>query len=109
MTICDPAGSTISRSRVKHPGGLRLLLARAPEMQVVRFGNGRIALAVERRRSTCMKPGKSSSRTPSVPLRVPVTSVLSQSHWLSIGLMDSIYVRDPDGNLIELSNYPNGS
>ena len=25
------------------------------------------------------------------------------------GLMDSLYVRDPDGNLIEISNYPSQS
>ncbi|MFZ5594083.1 MAG: VOC family protein [Pseudomonadota bacterium] len=99
-------------------------------MEVVTFGNGRKALAFGGQKINLHEAGKEFEPKASRPTpgsadlcfitREPLTSVMAHldSHNITIidgpvprtgatGAIISVYLRDPDGNLIEISNYNN--
>ena len=101
-------------------------------MQVVRFGHGRIALTFGGQKINLHETGKEFEPKALRPTpgsgdlcfvtKVPLVQLIDHMKALGVpivtgpvkregafGLMDSVYVRDPDGNLIELSNYLDGS
>lgn len=98
-------------------------------MQVVTFGNNRKALQFEKQKINLHQAGKefepkALNPTPGsgdfcLITDVPLDRVIDHIRSCNVeivegpvrrtgatGPIDSIYVRDPDGNLIEISNYP---
>lgn len=99
-------------------------------MEVVTFGNGRKALAFGEQKINLHEAGKEFEPKAARPTpgsadlcfitREPLASVMAHldSHNVTItdgpvprtgatGAIISVYLRDPDGNLIEISNYKN--
>ena len=99
-------------------------------MEVVTFGNGRKALAFGGQKINLHEAGKEFEPKAARPTpgsadwcfitREPLASVMAHldSHNVTItdgpvprtgaaGAIISVYLRDPDGNLIEISNYNN--
>jgi catechol 2,3-dioxygenase-like lactoylglutathione lyase family enzyme len=99
-------------------------------MQVVTFGNGRKALQFGQQKINLHEVGKefepkAMKPTPgsgdmcfitSVPLKEVIEHIRSQEIEIvegpvrrtgAIGPIESVYVRDPDGNLVEVGNYIN--
>ncbi len=100
-------------------------------MKVVTFGNNRKALQFGRQKINLHEWGKEFDPKAVNPTpgsedlcfitEVPLPQVMDHLRSCgveiiegpvrrtgAVGLIDSIYVRDPDGNLIELSNYVDG-
>jgi catechol 2,3-dioxygenase-like lactoylglutathione lyase family enzyme len=99
-------------------------------MQVVTFGDGRKALQFDQQKINLHERGKEFEPKAMRPApgsgdlcfitRVPLQQVMDHitscgvemiegpvKRAGAVGPIESIYVRDPDGNLIEVSNYPN--
>ena len=97
-------------------------------MQLVTFGNGRKALQFGEQKINLHEAGKefepkAMKPTPgsgdicfitSVPLKEVIEHIRSQEIEIvegpvrrtgAIGPIESVYVRDPDGNLVEVGNY----
>ena len=104
--------------------------SRALGSEVITFGQGRKALAIGQQKINLHEVGKefepkALSPTPGsgdfcLITDTPVNEVYEHLRLLNIAIEDgpvartgamgpirSIYFRDPDGNLIEISNYPN--
>lgn len=104
--------------------------SRVLDMEAVTFGNGRKALAFGGQKINLHEAGKELEPKAARPTpgsadlcfitREQLTSVMAHldSHNITIidgpvprtgatGAITSIYLRDPDGNLIEISNYKN--
>lgn len=100
-------------------------------MEVVTFGQGRKALQFGRQKINLHERGrefdpKARHPTPGsgdlcfltrIPLRQVIAHIRSCKVEIlegpvrrtgAVGLIESVYVRDPDENLIEVSNYPDG-
>ena len=103
--------------------------SRALGMQVITFGNGRKALAFGNQKINLHQRGQEFNPKAKVPTPgsadfclisdVPIAEIVE--HLKSVGVsieegpvarsgalgpMTSIYIRDLDGNLVEISNYP---
>ncbi len=100
-------------------------------MEVVTFGSGRTALAFGRQKINLHEAGHEFEPKAHVPTpgsgdiclitSTSMRSVVEHLAWCrvpvlegpvrrtgALGPMDSVYIRDLDGNLIELSNYVTG-
>ncbi len=103
--------------------------AQALGMQVVTFGDKRKALQFGKQKINLHQVGKEFEPKALRPTpgsadlcfitRTPLEQVVEQLHAKNVdivegpvqrtgavGTLDSVYIRDPDGNLIEISNYP---
>lgn len=97
-------------------------------MEVIRFGQGRTALTFGNQKINLHETGKEFEPKAAVPTagsadlcfitETPITAAMEHLDALNIpieegpvkrtgalGEMDSVYIRDPDGNLLELSSY----
>jgi len=88
-------------------------------MDIVRFGNGRIALSFGSQKINLHQVEKEFEPKAKVPMpgsadlcfitRIPLEDVVKYFAVNNIkieeGLIKSVYIRDPDENLIEISNY----
>jgi catechol 2,3-dioxygenase-like lactoylglutathione lyase family enzyme len=111
---------------VRDPEAAAAFYARVLDLPVVRFGRGRIALqagrqkinlqplGAETRNHACIGSGDLCLLTGHPPQAV-VTRLRDQGVEVvegpvtktgALGPFTSVYFRDPDGNLIELSRYP---
>ncbi len=102
--------------------------ARTLGMQVVTFGNGRMALQFGEHKINLHEAGKEFEPKASKPTpgsgdvcfitRTPLPRVMGHLRSCAVeivegpvkrtgarGPIESIYIRDPDGNLIEIANY----
>ena len=98
-------------------------------MQAVTFGDGRRALAFGGQKINLHEAGKEFEPKAVCPVpgsadfclitRIPLDEIVGNlaangvevlqgpvEKTGALGAMDSVYIRDPDGNLVEISNYP---
>ena len=104
--------------------------SRLCDMEIVTFGDDRKALAFGRQKINLHEIGKEFEPKAAAPVpgsgdlcfitRTPIKQVVEHIHVCDVpiiegpikrtgalGLMESVYVRDPDGNLVEIANYLN--
>jgi catechol 2,3-dioxygenase-like lactoylglutathione lyase family enzyme len=105
--------------------------ARALGMEVVTFGGGRTALQFGQQKINLHEAGKEFEPKALRPTpgagdlcfitRAPLDQVMTHLRSCGVavvegpvrrtgalGPMESVYIRDPDGNLVEIANYPSG-
>src|SRR5256885_15158866 len=104
--------------------------SRLCDMEIVTFDHNRKALAFGRQKINLHEIGKEFEPKAAAPVpgsgdlcfitRTPIKQVIEHIHACDVaivegpvkrtgalGLMESVYVRDPDGNLVEIANYLN--